>query len=160
MDSQPIKRKQIKPRSNMSQINNIEDQLNESDNLKLTDNQSPLRYPGGKTRACKILDNIIRQYFDINKFDTMLSPFCGGMSFELYFQNNYNKKIIANDKFTPLYNFWNQVKQNKDELCVELYKINSVSKVDFQNYRTTVLESNGVIQALQYFTESIKKINR
>ena len=34
-------------------------------------------------------------------------------------------------------------------------KINSVSKVDFQNYRTTVLESNGFIQALQYFIINI-----
>lgn len=25
-----------------------------------TNNTSPLRYPGGKTRACKIIDDIIR----------------------------------------------------------------------------------------------------
>ena len=27
--------------------------------------------------------------------------------------NLYNKKIIANDKFTPLYNFWKQIKNDK-----------------------------------------------
>ena len=29
-----------------------------------TSNVSPLRYPGGKTRACKILDNILIEHFD------------------------------------------------------------------------------------------------
>lgn len=31
-----------------------------------TSNVSPLRYPGGKTRACKILDNILIEHFDIS----------------------------------------------------------------------------------------------
>ena len=44
-------------------------------------NVSPLRFPGGKTRACKIIDEIIKKYFDINDFDTLLSPFFGGGSF-------------------------------------------------------------------------------
>jgi len=32
-------------------------------------NISPLRYPGGKTRACKKLDSILQEYFDIKNFD-------------------------------------------------------------------------------------------
>ena len=58
--------------------------------------KSPLRYPGGKTRACKILDEII-----VNnniKIDTIISPFFGGGSFEFYLENKYKIKIIANDK--------------------------------------------------------------
>jgi len=134
------------------------DNINQVDNIVPLDNNnigsnnvSPLRYPGGKTRACKILDTIIKQYFDLTQIDILLSPFFGGGSFELYFQNNYNKQIIANDKFKPLYNFWNEVKINKDALCTELYKINPISKTDFQNYRNTILEVSGIIQALQYF---------
>jgi DNA adenine methylase len=134
------------------------DNINQVDNIVPLDNNnigsnnvSPLRYPGGKTRACKILDTIIKQYFDLTQIDILLSPFFGGGSFELYFQNNYNKQIIANDKFKPLYNFWNEVKINKDALCTELYNINSITKTDFQNYRNTILEVSGIIQALQYF---------
>ena len=56
-------------------------------------NKSPLRYPGGKTRACKILDTIVNKYFDIKQFNTILSPFIGGGSFEFYMQNKYNLKI-------------------------------------------------------------------
>ena len=116
-------------------------------------NQSPLRYPGGKTRACKILDNIFNQYFDISLFNTLISPFFGGGSFEFYFQNKYKIQIIANDKFTPLYNFWLQAKLNKQILCEELYKIKNVSKEDFSNYRKTILElnENTLKQSIQYF---------
>ena len=70
-------------------------------------NKSPLRYPGGKTRACKKLEIILKEHFDISEFDNFVSPFFGGGSFEFHIQNNYQLNIIANDKFTPLYNFWN-----------------------------------------------------
>jgi len=86
-------------------------------------NISPLRYPGGKTRACKIIDNIIREHFDITQFDTLSSPFFGGGSFEFYFQNKYNYKLIVNDKFTPLYNFWKQIKTNKICFKRTIYKL-------------------------------------
>lgn len=116
-------------------------------------NKSPLRYPGGKTRACKILDEIIQSHFDIASYDTMASPFFGGGSFEFYFQNKYNKQLIVNDKFTPLYNFWLQVKTDKVALCTELRKISRVSKEDFANYRATILELNDNVlqQAIRYF---------
>jgi len=116
-------------------------------------NVSPLRYPGGKTRACKIIDKIISEYFDINNIDTLISPFFGGGSFEFYFQNKYNVKLIVNDKFTPLYNFWQQVKTNKYLLCGELRKITSVTKDQFASYRNTIMDLNNNVlqQAVQYF---------
>jgi DNA adenine methylase len=115
-------------------------------------NKSPLRYPGGKTRACKILDKIVNDYFDIKQFNILLSPFIGGGSFEFYMQNKYNLKIIANDKFTPLYNFWNKCKFNNNELCDKLYKINEISKEQFNEYRTMIMnETNDLLQAYYYF---------
>ena len=116
-------------------------------------NKSPLRYPGGKTRACKILDDIVSKYFDMECIDTMISPFMGGGSFEFYSQNKYGMKLIVNDKFTPLYNFWNQVKINKRVLCEELRKITSVSKDEFAEYRNTIMNLNHdeMQQAIQYF---------
>ena len=116
-------------------------------------NKSPLRYPGGKSRACKIIDEIINKYFDINKFDTIISPFFGGGSFEFYMQNKYNFKLIVNDKFTPLYNFWFQVKINKNVLCEELRKITIITKEDFMNYRKIImsLNDNCLEQAIYYF---------
>lgn len=118
-----------------------------------TTNISPLRYPGGKTRACKIIDHVMLQYFDINCFDTIISPFFGGGSFEFHLQNKYGVKLIVNDKFTPLYNFWRQIKINKTILCEELRKIESVSKEHFMAYRNTImgLQDNILQQSIQYF---------
>ena len=61
-----------------------------------TTNVSPLRYPGGKTRACKIIDGVISQHFDMNSFETVVSPFFGGGSFEFYLQNKYAVALIVN----------------------------------------------------------------
>jgi DNA adenine methylase len=119
-----------------------------------TKNTSPLRYPGGKTRTCKILDDIFIKYFDISDIDTIISPFFGGGSFEFFLQNKYNKPIIANDKFIPLITFWNQSKSNPTALCEVLREdINqSVTKDKFMNYRSTMLNTINPLQiARQYF---------
>jgi len=116
-------------------------------------NISPLRYPGGKTRACKIIEEIILSHFDIKNIDIIISPFFGGGSFEFYMQNKYNIKLVVNDKFTPLYNFWKQIKINKNILCEELRKITSVSNEQFTDYRKTIMNLNDNIlqQSIQYF---------
>jgi DNA adenine methylase len=116
-------------------------------------NKSPLRYPGGKTRACKILDEIVSQQFDISDFDRIISPFFGGGSFEFHMQNKYHLKIIANDKFTPLSNFWLTCKLNKAQLVQELEKkIDRISKTEFLEYRDKIMgESQQLEQSLMYF---------
>jgi len=116
-------------------------------------NQSPLRYPGGKTRACKILDEIICQQFDISDFDRIISPFFGGGSFEFHMQNKYNLRIIANDKFTPLSNFWQTCKMNRGELVAELEKkIDKISKTEFLEYRAQIMEEPQQLeQSVMYF---------
>jgi DNA adenine methylase len=116
-------------------------------------NKSPLRYPGGKTRACKKLDVILQENYDINKFDNLVSPFFGGGSFEFYIQNNYKLNIIANDKFKPLYNFWKMCKTDKEKLCDELLKkINLVDKEEFINLRSKIMnEENKLNQSIMYF---------
>jgi DNA adenine methylase len=116
-------------------------------------NISPLRYPGGKTRACKKLDTILNEHFDISKFNNILSPFFGGGSFEFHIQNNYGLNIIANDKFFPLYNFWKTCKLDKENLCEELTKkINLIDKEEFTNLREKIMkEKNNFSQSIMYF---------
>lgn len=116
-------------------------------------NISPLRYPGGKTRACKILETILLKYFDLKLFDTLLSPFMGGGSFEFHMQNKYNYKLCVNDKFIPLYNFWKQIKIDKNKLCDTLRNQLNITKDDFNNYRKTILQLNDdtLQQSIQYF---------
>ena len=61
--------------------------------------------------------------------------------------------IKANDKFTPLYNFWKQVKTDKMALCEGLRAIEAVSKEQFADYRRTImgLDANTLQQAIQFF---------
>ena len=77
-------------------------------------NKSPLRYPGGKTRACKTLANIFKLHF-LDKsphnscgeqpFDCIYSPFFGGGSFEFYLQsvmqNHWEYKNAQKDSAIP-----------------------------------------------------------
>lgn len=116
-------------------------------------NKSPLRYPGGKTRACKTLDTILKEHFDLSLFNTIVSPFFGGGSFEFYIQNTYHLNIIANDKFIPLYHFWISCKFNNALLCEALKeKINMIDKETFTNMRQTIMdEQNQFKQSILYF---------
>lgn len=116
-------------------------------------NKSPLRYPGGKTRACKVLEEIMKEHYDLNEFENLISPFFGGGSFEFYIQNNYQMNIIANDKFTPLYNFWISCKENKERLCDELRKkIDKIDKECFVSLREQIMKEKNVLnQSIQYF---------
>jgi DNA adenine methylase len=113
--------------------------------------KSPLRYPGGKTRACKTLDEIINEKgFDKS---VVISPFFGGGSFEFFLCNKYGSKLIVNDKFKPLISFWKSVQTRKAELCSELRKLlNVVSKSIFSTMRDTIMEdTDDFIQGYKYF---------
>lgn len=118
-----------------------------------TTNKSPLRYPGGKTRACKKLEIILKEHFNISEYDNFVSPFFGGGSFEFHIQNNYRLNIIANDKFAPLYNFWNICKVDNENLCKELTKkIGLIDKEEFTYLREKIMkENNELNQSIMYF---------
>jgi len=131
----------------------IVENINTHNNMKKTNNKSPLRYPGGKTRACKKLDTILNDHFDISEFNNIVSPFFGGGSFEFHIQNNYHLNIIANDKFSPLSNFWLICKLDKESLCKELSKkIDLIDKQEFIKLREKIInENNSLNQSIMYF---------
>jgi len=106
-------------------------------------NKSPLRYPGGKTRACSVLTEILEQHFDMTQYTTIASPFFGGGSFEFHLQGLFNKPLLVNDKFAPLYRFWKQVQDNCAALCAALRDIlgKGVTKADFAKFRETVMSA-------------------
>lgn len=116
---------------------------------------SPLRYPGGKTRACKILDEILNEYLDIKNFTEVVSPFFGGGSFEFYLNKNYKLKVRGNDKFKPLIGFWYCCKEHtiRKDLCLTLNSfLDNVDKEKFLEMRDSVLnEENMLKQACMYF---------
>jgi DNA adenine methylase len=100
-------------------------------------NKSPLRYPGGKTRALAILERYLKTYYPERRI--LLSPFLGGGSFELA-QAAKGMRVFANDLFVPLYTFWQVLKLDPKGLHAAVLSHLPVSKEVFLSFRTSRLE--------------------
>ena len=80
--------------------------------------KTPLRYPGGKSRACTKMD----QYFpDLRDYVEFREPFIGGGSVAIHISKKYpHLKITVNDLYEPLANFWVQLQQFGGELTEKI----------------------------------------
>jgi DNA adenine methylase len=81
--------------------------------------KSPLRYPGGKSRAIRIMSKLIPE------FDEYKEPFLGGGSLFVYLKQKYpDETFWINDLYEPLYHFWTETKDNVEFLIdiVEKWK--------------------------------------
>jgi DNA adenine methylase len=87
--------------------------------------KTPLRYPGGKSRACVKL----AQYLpDMKQYTEFREPFLGGGSVALYMTKQYpHLDIWVNDLYGPLYNFWKELQHNGQAIAEQLrqYKIDN-----------------------------------
>ena len=85
----------------------------------MTKLKTPLRYPGGKSRAIKKLDP------DLPKnFKEFREPFLGGGSMALHVtQTRPGTKVWVNDAYYNLYNFWVQLRDKGPALHQELASI-------------------------------------
>ncbi len=105
--------------------------------------KTPLRYPGGKSRACTKMD----QYFpDLRDYVEFREPFLGGGSVAIHISKKYpHLKITVNDLYEPLVNFWLQLQASGKEL-----------EDNIKNYKSTHPEP---ISARELFNESKKRVN-
>ena len=85
--------------------------------------KTPLRYPGGKSRACKKMD----PYFpDLRNYVEFREPFLGGGSVALHISKQYpHLKITVNDLYEPLVNFWQNLQMFGVELKDQLLELKS-----------------------------------
>lgn len=73
--------------------------------------KTPLRYPGGKSRAAEMLTNYMPSFKEYRE------PFVGGGSvFIKTKQKNYNARYWINDIYYDLYCFWNEIKTSKKDV--------------------------------------------
>jgi DNA adenine methylase Dam len=82
--------------------------------------KTPLRYPGGKSRAVKYL--IPKMPKDITEYR---EPFLGGGSVAIAFTKEYpDIPVWVNDLYEPLVNFWQMLQKSPDGLfcLLEAYK--------------------------------------
>lgn len=92
--------------------------------------QPPLKWVGGKRQ----LIPEIEQYFPKKKYSTFYEPFVGGGAVLFHFQPN---RAVINDVNSDLINFYKVVKDNVDELILELSKYkNKNTKEDFYKIRS------------------------
>ena len=76
--------------------------------------KTPLRYPGGKSRACVKMDQFLP---DLNDYKEFREPFLGGGSVALHITKRYpHLNIWVNDLYEPLFNFWCQLQDYGSEL--------------------------------------------
>ena len=85
--------------------------------------KTPLRYPGGKSRAIKKM----APYFPpLGDYAEYREPFLGGGSVALYVAQTYpNISIWVNDLYEPLYTFWKQLQISGTKLTNELRQLKS-----------------------------------
>jgi site-specific DNA-adenine methylase len=87
----------------------------------MTSLKTPLRYPGGKSRATKKMAEFFPLFKDYTEFR---EPFVGGGSVALYITQMYpHLDIWVNDLYEPLYNFWKELQYDGSKLRDELVKL-------------------------------------
>jgi len=73
--------------------------------------KSPLRYPGGKSRAIPTMSMLVPE------FDEYREPFLGGGSLLIFLKQKFPKKNFwGNDIYSPLFHFWEESKNNSERL--------------------------------------------
>ena len=76
--------------------------------------KTPLRYPGGKSRA---LSKLFQYIPDLKSYTEYREPFLGGGSVALEVSKRYpHLDIWVNDLYEPLYNFWRELQDNGNEI--------------------------------------------
>lgn len=79
--------------------------------------KSPLRYPGGKSRAVNLISKLVPEYREFRE------PFLGGGSIYLYAKQQYPQRLYwINDVYTELYTFWKVSQLNMEGLLAQIYK--------------------------------------
>ena len=83
--------------------------------------KTPLRYPGGKSRAVKKM----AQYFpSFNDYTEFREPFLGGGSVAIYITTMYpHLDVWVNDLYEPLYTFWKQLQISGEKVRNELIQL-------------------------------------
>jgi DNA adenine methylase len=100
--------------------------------------KSPLRYPGGKSRAIDLISTLIPDY------DEYREPFLGGGSLFIYLKQKFpNKKYWVNDIYPSLYKFWKMCQKDIDAVINQIWewKVKYSDGKELHNYLTQNIAS-------------------
>ena len=128
--------------------------------------KSPLRYPGGKSRALKYLVTKIPE-----SFREFREPFIGGGSMFIEMkQRNPEANFWINDKYYHLYCFWKTLRDNPSDLqemiqkSKDKYRETEISNLAMKDKKKKIypnrseLIKEGTMKAREIFKEAIANI--
>ena len=109
--------------------------------------KTPLRYPGGKSRACTKMG----QFFpDLREYVEFREPFLGGGSVAIHVSKLYpHLKITVNDLYEPLINFWMNLQMFGDDLTRDLKNL-KIAHCNQDSARCLFAEMKDVINNTKY----------
>tara|TARA_B100001093_G_scaffold153469_1_gene146223 strand:- start:1679 stop:2512 length:834 start_codon:yes stop_codon:yes gene_type:complete len=116
--------------------------------------KTPLRYPGGKSRAIKK----IAQFFpDLDAYTEYREPFLGGGSVAIYITLQHpTLDVWVNDLYEPLYTFWKQLQLSGEKLRDELLQLKQ-RHPDPSSARNLFIEAKEYLQKNEWTTEPFHK---
>ncbi len=111
--------------------------------------KSPLRYPGGKSRAVQLIATLFPD------FDEFREPFLGGGSVFIYAKQRFpNKNFWVNDLYLELFKFWEMTQKDVDALVDKIYEWRNKFPIgkDLYKYLNLNLDSfNDLERAAAFF---------
>lgn len=107
--------------------------------------KSPLRYPGGKTRAVEVIRSYIPQ-----GVDQIAAPFLGGGSVELACAAD-GVRVFGSDAFEPLMNFWKQAKSDPVRLAQRVACFHPLSKEKYYKLQRRFADLDDPIEQAAVF---------
>ena len=106
----------------------------------MTNLKTPLRYPGGKSRAVGKIKNFFPNLSNCKEYR---EPFLGGGSVALHVSTTFpHLKIWVNDLYEPLTNFWQILQRQGDEIASRLKDI----KANTSDCRGLFEDSKSILQ--------------
>lgn len=94
---------------------------------------SPLRYPGGKTRAVDLIHSLIPQ-----NIKSICSPFLGGGSIELACSTRM--EVFGYDVFSPLVDFWQIIIADPHKLAAHIQPFFPLTRDAFYELQKTYMQ--------------------
>jgi len=115
----------------------------------MAETKSPLRYPGGKSRAIQQMKHLLPK-----EFDEYREPFVGGGSFFIYLKQKQPKlKIWINDLNPELYYFWRHTQIDSEKLAREVLKVKKERKDGQELFNELV---NTKVDSLTEFERAVR----
>lgn len=106
--------------------------------------KSPLRYPGGKSRAVKFLYNFIPDFTEFRE------PLFGGGSLSFFLiQKSQSKFFKASEINFDLYCFWSELKTNNTKMIREIFNVYENCKEGRSLYKTILGRRNSNLNNFQ-----------